>query len=116
MENYSIIYNEIKSLCDFNDITLAKLERSLGFSERLISKWKASNPSINKLIPIADYFNVSLYFISGRTLIHQMSEKILVDDDLISIRIAINHMSIDEICKMMAILRLTFPEAFNYSA
>lgn len=113
MKKYSIIYYKIKTLCELNNITIAKLERKLNFSEGLISKWKSIKPSFGKVISIANHFDVSLDFMAGRTLMHQISDDILADKDMMSIQIAMHHMSINQREKMMAILKLTFPEAFN---
>jgi transcriptional regulator with XRE-family HTH domain len=114
MEKYSIIYDKTKTLCDLNNITVAKLERNLKFSEGSISKWKASKPSVDKLILIADYFDVSLDFITNRSLIRSLSEYVISNCDLACIQVAREHMSDEERKRMMSILKLTFPEAFNY--
>lgn len=50
----------IKDLCAANHITLAELERNLGFSHGAIGKWKHSSPSLDKIIMVAKYFDVSV--------------------------------------------------------
>lgn len=40
--------------------TVAGLERELGFSNGAISKWKNSNPSVDKVKKVADYFGCSV--------------------------------------------------------
>lgn len=109
-----IIYEKTKYLCDNKNITIAKLERELNFSEGSVSKWKTSKPSFDKLISVADYFNVSLDFITGRSLIRSLSEYVISNCDLAHIQIAREHMTDEEKKRMMAILKLTFPESFNY--
>lgn len=56
----------IKTLCKKNGISMNKLEEELGFGKGYISKLETSNPNINKLQKIADYFDVTLdYLMSG---------------------------------------------------
>jgi transcriptional regulator with XRE-family HTH domain len=112
MENISKIYLTIKELCDFENITIAQLERNLSFSEGSISKWKNSNPSCDKISAVADYFGVSLDFIAGRTSIKHVSESILNDKNIISIQVAMDRMNNDEKDKMMMLLKLSFQDKF----
>jgi transcriptional regulator with XRE-family HTH domain len=56
----------IRQLCKINNIAVSELERSLGFSNGLISKWDNSYPSIEKVAKVADYFDVSLDWLYGR--------------------------------------------------
>lgn len=62
----SIIYNRIKDLASQKHISLAELERTLSFSNGIISTWKNGKPSIDKVEKIADYFNVSTDYLLGR--------------------------------------------------
>ncbi len=112
MEMISNIYTVIKKLCDEKNITIAQLERSLSFSEGSISKWKFSNPSCNKISAVAEYFNVSLDYIAGRTLIKQMTENVLKDKNIVSIQIAMDRMCVKEKEKMMMLLKLSFQDKF----
>lgn len=65
MDNEKMIEN-IRTLCKSNNISPAKLEEELGFSQGLISRWKDKTPSIDKIIDIADYFHISLDEVVGR--------------------------------------------------
>lgn len=70
MTNYdrstsSPIYNRIRDLAHQHKISLAELERSLEFSNGIISTWKFSNPSIDKVKKVANYFNVSIDYLLG---------------------------------------------------
>lgn len=60
------IVENIKVLCAEREISIPKLEKILGLSNGSIYNWNKSFPSIDKVIKVADYFNVSLDFISGR--------------------------------------------------
>lgn len=58
--------DRIKSLCKERGISMNKLEDELNFGKGYISKLGTSQPNVNKLQQIADYFNVSLdYLMSG---------------------------------------------------
>lgn len=62
-----MIFENVKKLCEKNEISIYKLEKELEFSPGCISKWKKSSPSVDKLLMVAEYFGVSLeYFISGK--------------------------------------------------
>ena len=65
--NDNIIIITIKKLCEKKDITVSSLEKQLDFSTGLISRWNKSSPSIDKITSVADYFDVSVDFILGRT-------------------------------------------------
>lgn len=64
--NVNILYINIKNLATERDISLAQIERDLHFSNGLISSWKNSQASQDKLSALADYFNVSVDYILGR--------------------------------------------------
>ena len=59
------IVKSIKKLCVKNNINLSRLEKNVGLSQGLISKWKTTTPSLEKLIDIARYFSVSLDEVVG---------------------------------------------------
>lgn len=61
----SPIYERIRNLAQQHKISLAELERSLQFSNGIISTWKFSNPSIDKVKKVANYFNVSIDYLLG---------------------------------------------------
>ncbi len=64
MNNEQIV-NSIKSICKEHNITITKLEETLGMSQGLISRWNKSDPSLSKIIDIAEYFNISLDELTG---------------------------------------------------
>lgn len=77
MDNEKMIEN-IRSLCKSIDISPTRLESDLGFSQGLISRWKDKSPSIDKIVDIADYFNVPIDEIVGRSKKYD-SNKSVVD-------------------------------------
>lgn len=65
MANESLIDN-IKSLCKDKNITISQLEKEIGFGAGLISRWAKSDPSLSKIISIADFFNTDMDTLVGR--------------------------------------------------
>lgn len=63
----SILYSKIRELANQKHISLAELERTLSFSNGIISTWKNGKPSIDKVEKVADYFGVSTDYLLGRT-------------------------------------------------
>ncbi|MBP1041262.1 helix-turn-helix transcriptional regulator [Vagococcus sp. BWB3-3] len=57
----------IKRLANEKNVSLAEVERAVGLSNGAITKWAKSSPSSDKLVRIADYFNVSVDYLLGRT-------------------------------------------------
>ena len=64
----SALVNRIECLCKENNITVkVLLERSLLCGSVVDNMKKGAMPSIDKLIAIADHFNVSVDYLVGRT-------------------------------------------------
>lgn len=51
---------KIKKLCQERGITIAVLEKTLGFGRDTICKWENSIPRADRLKVVADYFEVSM--------------------------------------------------------
>lgn len=66
--NNEILIKNIKELCKIKNIKISQLENDLNFGAGLISRWAKSDPSLSKIIDVADYFNVSLDEIVGRNM------------------------------------------------
>lgn len=67
LDNKTLI-NNIRELCDKHGIKITNLEKELGFGAGIISRWgNNADPSLSKIIDIANYFNVTLDEIVGRT-------------------------------------------------
>lgn len=60
-----MIYQKIVDLCKENGISIYKLEKDLGFSGCSICKWKNSNPTVDKLKKVSDYFEVPIEYFLG---------------------------------------------------
>jgi len=112
MEN--ILYYRIKQLCHRKRITIAKLEADLGFGNSSIKKWeKSSSPSIDKIVKVAIYFDVSIDYLMGRTDIESSMSDIIGDEDIISFQRARQKMTPKDRERMMQMLRLGFEYAFS---
>lgn len=61
------VFDRVKILSDERGISINKLEESLGYSKNTLYRLKTQNPGADKLEEIADYFNVSVDYILGRT-------------------------------------------------
>lgn len=60
------ILDRIRELSKKKNITLKQLEADIGFGNKTIFAWNKSAPSIDKVIKVADYFDVSLDLLCGR--------------------------------------------------
>lgn len=60
-------YEIIKELAREKKISIRQLEIDLGFSNGYFSKWKKVSPNSEGLQKVADYFNVSVDYLLGRT-------------------------------------------------
>lgn len=60
-------FERIETLRKSKGISQGKLEKELGFSNGSISKWRNSKPTAERLQRLADYFGVSIeYLTTGR--------------------------------------------------
>lgn len=55
-----MIYTNISNLCRDKGISIAKLERELGFGNSTVRGWANSSPTVEKLKAVADYFSVTV--------------------------------------------------------
>lgn len=71
------VVDVIKRLCKEQKITIAELERRIQLSNGQIRKWENQTPGIDKIQRVADYFNVSIDYLLGRT--EQKNKDIIKD-------------------------------------
>lgn len=109
----SIILERIKELCSEREITVAQLERNLGFGKGTIGKWKERIPSVDKVRVVANYFNVSIDFLTGITNVEKPADCLLKDDMIISFQRAKERMSPEDRERAMNILKVGFDYAFK---
>ncbi|HAP4700259.1 TPA: helix-turn-helix transcriptional regulator [Enterococcus faecalis] len=60
-------YEIIKELTKRKKMSIRQLEITLGYSNGYFSKWKKVSPNSEGLQKVADYFNVSVDYLLGRT-------------------------------------------------
>ena len=62
-----ILFERVVELCKEKGISQRKLQEDVGMSTGALSKWKTSMPNATLLQKVADYFNVSTDYLTGRT-------------------------------------------------
>ena len=111
----SILYQRIKALCERKRISIAKLEAELGFGNSSIKKWcRVSSPSVDKIIKVASYFDVSVDYLLGRTDIEGSISEVIGDEDIISVQRARQKMTPRDKERMMQMLKIGFEYAFEH--
>lgn len=55
-----MIFANIASCCKRRGVSVARLERGLGFGNATIRGWSASSPTVDKLKQVADYFGCTV--------------------------------------------------------
>lgn len=61
------ILDRVKKLCTDKGISVGDLEKELELSNGSIYKWIKTTPGADKVEKVADYFNVSVDYLLGRT-------------------------------------------------
>lgn len=113
------LVKRIELLCDEHGTTFAGVERDCGLSNGSIRRWDTNTPSTDKLQKVADYFNVSLDYLQGRTdyrYIVSESKNLKdpsTDPDIELIQRAHNKMDTKQRKKMMDLLKLSFDDLFK---
>ncbi|MBC1433775.1 helix-turn-helix transcriptional regulator [Listeria rocourtiae] len=62
-----ITFERIKKLCKARGISLQDLARSVNIGENSIYAWKTNAPTSDKLRAVADYLDVSVDYLLGRS-------------------------------------------------
>lgn len=60
-----VLLSNIRELCKKDNISVADLEKNLGIGAGTISRWNKANPSFDKIMAIAHFFNISIDKLSG---------------------------------------------------
>lgn len=72
-------YDRITELIKANDLSQGRLEKALGLSNGLISKWRNSVPKSDSLQLVADYFGVSTDFLTTGREKKTLDEQVALD-------------------------------------
>lgn len=60
-------FDRLKNLCDEQKISIVELEEKLGFGKNSLYGWKKKVPNGANLEKVADFFNISVDYLLGRT-------------------------------------------------
>lgn len=71
----SVLFDRIKQLSSSKGVSLKKIATDLGFGENTIYKWKTQSPKGEYLDKVADYFDVSVDYLLGRTNTPQFTRR-----------------------------------------
>ena len=61
------LLNRLKDLCKERGITIAQVERGAGLALTTIAKWNRITPGIDKVASVADYLEISIDELLGRS-------------------------------------------------
>lgn len=107
-ENY-IRLDILEQMCKNKGITLAKLASELNISPATFSRWKTGIvPKISMLVKIAEYFGVTVDSFLDRD--YTVSEP---DENFIALQRAYNKSNANDRERMLQIIKLTLPDAFE---
>lgn len=71
----SMLFDRVKQLSSDRGVSLKKVATDLGFGENTIYKWKTQSPKGEYLDKVADYFDVSVDYLLGRTPTPQFTKR-----------------------------------------
>lgn len=106
------MYERICRLAEKKGVTIAQVERDLGFSAASLRKIDTNRPGSEKVMALAKYFGVSTDYLCGNTDIEKPADQVL-DSDFISLQRARQRMSEEEWSRAMDIIRAGFASAFR---
>ena len=69
MLDRNIFSERLKTVRLMKNLTMVDIANALGISKQSVHEWqtKQSTPSVDKLLALADYFDVSLDYLVGRS-------------------------------------------------
>lgn len=60
------IVENLKILCKQKGISIIELERDVSLPKGTIKRWDENRPSVDRVVAVADYLNVSVDYLLGR--------------------------------------------------
>lgn len=63
-----MVIDRIRDLCLKKGISIPKLEEALGFGAGTITRWKKSEPGVDKILKVANFFNVTTDYLLGKEI------------------------------------------------
>lgn len=107
-------FDIVKQLATEQKISISELERKLGMGQNSLYRWKKQVPSSDTLQKVADYFNVSVDYLLGRTenkYLEQPTEN--KDPDIRIIQRAAKDMTPEQRKKALNLWKAAFDELFG---
>jgi len=91
---YKTLCENIKSLRTSKKISQVELSKILGVTKQCISNWENDNivPSIEMLIKIADFFDVSTDYLLGRTDKRTIDVSDLTDEQIVHVSFIVKNL------------------------
>ena len=110
-----MLVERIKELSEKRGENLKAVAQKLGFSENAFYKWNSQSPKAENLQKVADYFNVSVDYLLGRTndIDFIRREVETGDSDIRTLQRAANNMTPEQRRRAIKILEATFDELFE---
>lgn len=62
-----MLKDKVKELCKNHNTTIMKLESDLNLGSGTVAKWDKATPKVDTILKVADYFEVSVDYLIGRT-------------------------------------------------
>lgn len=104
--------DRIEQLCNDHGLYVTTLEERIAIAKGSVRSWRNVNPSIDKIIKVANYFGVSTDYIMGRSDSKYILEE-TNDEGLVSLKRARSKMTDKDKRKMDDLMSITFPELFG---
>lgn len=96
------VKDRVIELCAMRGITVQQLEQELSFGNGTIGYWNKGAPTLSKLVPVADFFGVSIDFLIGRELKNPATDGDGNNDAIIEL----TKLDEDQIALIRSVLRL----------
>jgi len=77
------ILERIKKLAASRNLSINSLEEKLGFARGYLYTWKKKTPGIDRVQKVADFFDVSVDYLLGKSDIEKPKSVELTDNDVI---------------------------------
>ncbi len=101
--------DRIRVLANAKGMSLPALEAELGFGNGTIVKWDKASPNSEKLLKVADFFNVTVDYLLGR----EPNDSEPDDDDIIFLSRNAKKLSPDQRKQLVDMAKLMFKEEFR---
>lgn len=75
-----MIVDSIKILCNEKGISISQLETDLNFKPFLIDEWSSTDPSLDEVVDVANYFQVSLDDLIGYSFVQIIKNRNFVSE------------------------------------